>query len=385
MPVHAEPLATLRRRTSVKWRTYPDDVLPLFVAEMDFPLASPIAGAIRDAVERSDTGYSSGGPELPEAFSTFAATRWGWTVDPSHVRSTADVSMGILEVLRRVTQPGDGIVITPPVYPPFYALVDEARASVVRVPLIDDGDRVSLDLDGINAAFAAGAKAMVLCNPHNPLGHPHTAADLMALAEIAERHGATIISDEIHAPLTHSDGIFVPFLTVSDAAREHGVSITSASKAWNLAGLKCAVMVTASPRMKAVIDGMHDEVFWRTSHLGVQASIAAFRDGESWLNEVITALEQNWRALNTLLADHIPSARYRQPHAGYLAWLDLRESGWGDDPAANILERAKVALTSGPAFGREGTGFARLNFGCSPEVLTEAIERIAAAKLLDHD
>ncbi|PWB96909.1 MalY/PatB family protein [Salinibacterium hongtaonis] len=385
MPVHAEPLDTLRRRTSVKWRAYPDDVLPLFVAEMDFPLARPIGDAIRDAVDRSDTGYSSGGRELPHAFSSFAEKRWGWAVNPDHVRSTADVSMGILEVLRRVTQPGDSVVVTPPVYPPFYALIDEARTSVVRVPLLDDGASNALDLEGIDAAFAAGATAMVLCNPHNPLGYPHTPADLIALAEIAQRHDATIISDEIHAPLTHSDGHFTPFLTVSDAAREHGVSITSASKAWNLAGLKCALMITAAPRMHAVIDGMHDEVFWRTSHLGVQASIAAFREGESWLDDVISNLEANRRLLDDLLAESIPGSRYRQPVAGYLAWIDLRDAGWGDDPAAGILERAKVALTSGPAFGREGTGFARLNFGCSPEVLTEAIERIRAARLSDHD
>ncbi|TQL47769.1 cystathionine beta-lyase [Homoserinimonas aerilata] len=392
MAVTAETLDKLRQRTSEKWRSHPDDVLPLFVAELDFPLAEPIAEALHDAVRRSDTGYTAERTELPEAFSEFVLRRWGWRVDPAFVRTTADVSMGIVEVLRRVTEPGDTVIITPPVYAPFYELIAEAGARVAEVPLmlLDTGvgtateepdARWELDLDGIDDAFAAGARAMVLCNPHNPLGHPHPRGQLEKLAAIAEKHGATIIADEIHGPLTHSDGHYTPFLTISDAAREYGVAITSASKGWNLAGLKCALMVTASPRMRAVVDGMHQEVFWRTSIFGVQAATAAFRDAEPWLDGAIASLEANRRLLTSLLAERMPEVGYREPRASYLAWLDLRALGWGDDPSRHILENAKVALSSGPTFGAQGTGFARLNFGCSPEVLTEAIDRIANARL----
>jgi cystathionine beta-lyase len=382
MAATAQSLTELRLRTSAKWRAYPADVLPLFVAEMDFPLAEPIAATLHDAIRRSDTGYAYDSPELSESFTGFAARRWGWIVDPDQVRTTADVSMGIVEVLRQVTNPGDSVVITPPVYPPFFELVAEAGTSVREVSLLGDlGTGWALDLDGLEAAFAGGATAFVLCNPHNPLGHPHTRAQLEAVADLAARYGTTVISDEIHGPLTHNDGHYIPFLSVSDAARDHGVAITSASKGWNLAGLKCALMVTASARMRSIINGMPDEVFWRTSILGVQASIAAFRDSEQWLDEVIESLEVNRRLLSSMLSERMPGARYREPRASYLAWLDLRSSGWGDDPAAGILRQAKVALTSGPTFGAQGTGFARLNFGCSPEVLIEAIDRIAAIRL----
>jgi cystathionine beta-lyase len=381
MAVSAQSLDDLRKRTSVKWRTHPDDVLPLFVAELDFALAEPIAEALHARIRDSDTGYASGGSELAESFSRFALGRWGWMVDPAHVRSTADVSMGIVECLRQVTEPGDGVIITPPVYPPFYDLVREAGARVVEVPLVDTGTTWELDLDRIEDAFVAGARSMVLCNPHNPLGLPHTRSQLEALAEIADRHGVVIVSDEIHAPLTHSDGHYIPYLTVSEHSRDHGVAITSASKAFNLAGLKCALIVTGSPRMRAIVEGMHQEVFWRTGHLGVHASIAAFDHGASWLDEAIETLESNRMLLTRLLAEHLPAAHYREPVASYLAWLDLSEYGLGDDPSRRILSEARVALAPGPDFGAQGTGFARLNFGCSPEVLTLAIERIAATTL----
>lgn len=390
MTISAQSLDELRSRTSVKWRTHPHDVLPLFVAELDFALAEPIAEALHDGIRRSDTGYASGDSELPEAFSAFADARWGWSVDPDHVRTTADVSMGIVECLRRVTEPGDRVVITPPVYPPFFDLVRESGAVVVEAPLQEsdsspDHSAWSLDLDAIDAAFRAGAKAMVLCNPHNPLGHPHRRAELHELALIADRYGVAVISDEIHAPLVHSDGVHVPYLTVSDAARDHGIAITSASKAFNLAGLKCAVMATASARMRAIVTGMYQEVFWRTGHLGVIASTAAFRDGGPWLDEAIAALQGNRDLLATLIAERLPGVAYRPPAASYLAWLDMRALGLGDDPAKQLLKDAKVALSPGRDFGGQGTGFARLNFGCSPEVLTEAVDRIAAATIGSHD
>ena len=271
--IAAEPLDVLRTRTSAKWRSFPADVLPLPVAEMDYPLAEPIARALHAAVDRSDTGYSSGSRPVAEAFQGFAATRLGWDVDPARVTCTADVSLGNVEVLRRVTEPGDGVIITPPVYHPFFDLLPEAGCSVVEVPLlggIDEG--WSLDLDGIDAAFAAGARAMLLCNPHNPTGTVPDAATLAALADIAARHDATIVSDEVHGPLAQPATPYTPFLTVSDAAREHGVAVTAATKAFNLAGLKTALIVTASERGDRVRAALPYEVEWRTSQFGAIAT-----------------------------------------------------------------------------------------------------------------
>lgn len=378
----ADSLDALRTRTSEKWTAYPADVLPLFVAEMDYPLAPAVAQAMIDRIAASDTGYVGAPGPLAAAFARFAERRWGWTVDASLVRTTTDVSVAIVETLRQTIRPGDGVIITPPVYPPFYDLVPEAGGVVVEVPLTDDGTEWSLDLAGIEAAFSGGAKALLLCNPHNPLGLVHSAESLTALSELAERFGAVVVSDEIHAPLTHPGASFTPYLSVSDAAREHGVCVTSASKAFNLAGVKCAIMVGASERMREVLDSMPLEVGFRTSLLGLHASVAAFEDAsaEQWLDGTIAAIGKNLELLETLLTVYLPGASFRMPGASYLVWLDLRALEWGDDPSVRALEAGRVALNPGPGFGPQGAGFARINVACSPELLTKAMLRLAAAR-----
>ena len=377
--VSALPLDQLRERTSEKWREYPADVLPLFVAETDFPLAPAITEALERAVRSGDTGYVASRTPLAAAFSSFAQRRYGWSPDPARMRSTADVSMGIVELLRRVTSPGDRVVVTPPVYPPFFDLVAEAGAVVERVPLRDTGDGWELDLDGIRSALAGGARAVLLCNPHNPTGTAHSAASLAALAELAAAHGAAVVSDEIHAPLTQPGAGFTPFLAVSDAARAVGYAVVSASKAFNLAGLKCALMVTAADDTTRLVRGMPVEVEWRTGQFGMLAATAAFaEESDAWLDGLLATLDENRRLIADLLAEHLPSARYRIPDAGYLAWIDLTGLGWGANPAKRILREVRVALQFGHAFGAEGAGRVRLNFGTSPEIITEAVTRIAA-------
>ena len=379
LQVKALSLAELRERSSEKWREYPADVLPLFVAETDFPLAPAITTALQRAVAIGDTGYVASRTPLAASFATFASRRYGWHPDPARMRSTADVSMGIVEILRRVTQPGERVVVTPPVYPPFYDLVEEAGAEVERVPMRDTGTRWELDLDGIRAAFEDGATAMLLCNPHNPTGTVHDRDSLAALAELAEEYGVAVVSDEIHAPLVQPGTGFTPFLAVSPAAARVGYAVVSASKAFNLAGLKCALMVTADAETDAVVRGLPVEVEWRTGQFGLIAAVAAFaEESDDWLDGLLRTLDENRVLLEDLLARHLPDARYRIPDAGYLAWIDLSGLGWGDNPARRILRDAKVALHFGPAFGAEGAGYVRLNFGTSPEILTEAVERIAA-------
>ena len=405
LDVHAEPLAVLRTRTSEKWTAFPADVLPLFVAEMDYPLAAPIITALVERVRASDTGYVGSPGPLAPVFVAFAQRKWGWEVDPQRIHTTTDVSVAIVETLRLAIKPGDAVVITPPVYPPFFDLVPEAGGVVVEVPLADgadeaDGDSAdtdadadggadtdggdrgtwSLDLAALETQFAAGARAFLLCNPHNPLGLVHTRAQLEAVATLALKYGVTVVSDEIHGPLAHSDAEFVPFLSVSDAAREVGVAVTSASKAFNLAGTKCALMITASDRGDALLARLPAEVAFRTSLLGLHANVAAFTDGDAWLAGALRAIESNRQLLATLLAEKLPGVRFRMPRASYLAWLDCRDLNWGDDPAAHALDVARVALSPGQDFGTQGRGFMRLNFACSPEVLTEAVDRLAAAR-----
>lgn len=377
--LEALPIDQLRQRSSTKWRKYPADVLPLFVAETDFALAPAITARLNTAVALGDTGYTPPDPGIREAFASFAQRRLGWDVDPARVRSTCDVMMGVVEVLRAVIEPGDRVVVTPPVYPPFYDTVPEAGGVVERVPLTEGAAGPALDLAGIEAALAAGARAVLLCNPHNPTGTAHSRESLAGLAEIAERYGAHVISDEIHAPLTQPGVVFTPFLAASDAAARVGFAVTSASKAFNLAGLKCALMVTADAATAKVVNALPDEVEWRTGLFGAVAGVAAFApESDPWLDSLLATLDGNRRLLADLLTEHVPGARYRMPDAGYLAWVDLRELGWGDNPARKILREAKVALHFGPMFGVQGKGHVRINIGCSPAVLREAVERIGS-------
>lgn len=371
------PLEQLRRRSSTKWRRYPDDVLPLFVAETDFVPPPAITAALSRAVALGDTGYTPPDAGVADAYAGFVDRRFGWTLDPARVRTTCDVMMGVVEILRRVTQPGDRVVVTPPVYPPFFDCVAEAGAVVERVPLLDTGTSWVLDLAGIEAALAGGARAVLLCNPHNPTGTVHTREALAALADLAAAHGAIVLSDEIHAPLTNRGASFTPFLDASPVAARVGYTVASASKAFNLAGLKCALMVTAHDSTTAVVTSLPHEVEWRTGLFGAIATVAAFSpETDEWLDAQLAALDANRVLLSELLDRHVPGARYRIPDAGFLAWVDLSDLGWGDNPAVKILRDARVALHFGPLFGEEGKGHVRINFGCSPDVLREAVERI---------
>jgi cystathionine beta-lyase len=337
-------LEDLRDRRSAKWSYYDDDVLPSWVAEMDFPLAPPIAEALRAAVEWGDVGYANvAASNLAEAYAGFAERRMGWSVDPEQVIACMDVVSGLRDLLRLLA-PGEGVVITPPVYHPFFSLIPEAGCRLVEVPLIEGRE---LDLDGIAAAFAV-------------------------------EHEAWILSDEIHAPLALPGAEHVPFLGVSDHAAARGVALVSASKAFNLAGLGCAQIVTAGETARAAVDPLPLSAR-HPGHLGVIAAEAAYESGDEWLDAVIEVLDANRHAIAEQLLRELPEVAYTQPRAGYLAWLDLTQLELGVDPAPQILERGRLALSSGPQFGRGGEGHVRLNFGTSPELVAEAIERIAKA------
>jgi cysteine-S-conjugate beta-lyase len=379
VPLPVDDLAVLRRRRSAKWRTYDPDVLPLPVAETDFPLAPAVRDVLGEAVRRSDTGYAGGAGELAEAVAGFADHRWGWRVDAASVVPATDVGVACVDLLRVLCSPGDGVVINPPVYPPFFHWVEEAGAKLVEAPLRQEADGGwRLDLDALAEAFSTGPSAYVLCNPHNPVGRVHSPDELAEVARLAHEHGVTVVSDEIHAPLVLPGATFTPFLTVPGAA-EVGVSLLSASKAWNLAGLKCAAIVSASARMHALVQRRPVDSRWRIGHFGVLASVAAFTDGREWLDALVATLDQRRTQLARLLAQRLPDVRWCPPEATYLGWLDCREYGEGTAPQELFLDRGRVALEPGPRFGAPGSGWVRLNFGTSAEILQEAVDRMAAA------
>ena len=369
-------LEQLRLRRSVKWTKFEPDVLPVWVAEMDFPLAEPVKTALAEAIEQSDTGYANAEASgLATSFSEFASRRLNWTPDPAGVVATGDVVGGISSLLGALTEPGDGVMITPPVYHPFFSAVEEAGCQLVEAPMA--GGR-TLDLDRIESGFRAGARALILCSPHNPTGTVPARAELERIAALAAEYEAWVLSDEIHAPLTLPGAKHEPFLPVSDAAAEWGFCLSSASKTFNLAGLTCAVIATASDHAREVVESLPFGEK-HPGHLGVIASETAFTLGDEWLDQVLAQLDYNRKLLADLLAEHLPEVGYRMPEAGYLAWLDCRALGLGDDPAEAILRSGRVALSNGPWFGKEGAGYCRLNFGTSPDLIEMAVERMAGS------
>jgi cysteine-S-conjugate beta-lyase len=366
------PLDDLRRRSSDKWRKFPHDVLPSHIAEMDFAVAPPVEEALVAAVRAGDLGYqharSSG---LAESFVAFAERRWGWTADPAGVVAVPDVMVGVAELLRVLTPEGAGVVINPPVYPPFFSVIAESGRRVVEVPLVEG----RLPLEATRDALRAGARAVLLCNPQNPTGQTWGADDVRDLGEIAAEHDALFLSDEIHAPLTMPGVAHVPAASLVEDA----IVLTSATKAWNLAGLKCGLAVARSQRMRDALRRLPPDIHDRVGHLGVIASTAAFSEGESWLDALRDYLAEARRMLPELLAAQAPAVRVTLGSATYLAWLDFRDTGLGDDPAKTVLERGRVSLLPGTDFGSVGAGFARLNIGTSHELVEEAVKRIGVA------
>jgi cystathionine beta-lyase len=378
--VRAMSLQDLRKRKSVKWRQFPSDVLPLPVAEMDFPIAEPIKEALRDMIDRSDTGYLGPFPEMFEAFANFSQSRWNWNVDVSQMRTATDVGVGTVEVLRTLMNRGDKVMLNSPVYDNMWRWVAEVGATLVDVPLVSspevNGAGLTLDLEAIESQYKGGVKVHILCHPHNPVGVIFSRESLQQLATLAKRYGVYVISDEIHGPLVYQTKDFTPFLAVSDEAREVGITVTSASKGFNLAGLKCAVIVTNSSEIKEKINSMPISVAFRASLFGAVAATAAFKDGTQWLDSVLNSLDENRQLIRNLIDSKIPAIKYRIPDFGYLAWLDLSALNLGEDPSKVILERGKVAFNGGHMYGPQHSQFVRFNFGTSPEIITEAFDRL---------
>jgi cysteine-S-conjugate beta-lyase len=378
-PFDAISEAALRRRRSAKWALYPADVLPAWVAEMDFPIAEPIAAALRAAIDLDDVGYAD--PRgLGDCAAAWAEELWGWKVAAEDVHVVVDVVTALAELLRSSTAPGDRVVIEPPVYHPFAKTIRGDGRVVVDAPLRrrDDGSYAP-DLDALERAYASGARAHLLCSPHNPAGFVYSVAELARIAELADAHGVLVISDEIHAPLTLPGAAHHPFPSVSAAAARCSIVVTSASKTWNLAGLKAAIMIAGGERGREELAKLSPDLPYHASHLGVLASRAAFEHGQAWRQRTVDILARNRALLGELLREHLPKVGWVPHQAGYLAWLDCRALGLGDDPMRAFLEQGRVALSGGPMFGAQGAGFARLNIAAPRALLEEAVRRMARA------
>jgi len=373
--VVAPELSVLLERHSSKWRRFPSDVLPMHVAEMDFQIAEPVAARIIKMTTENDLGYLGPVPEVAAAFEKFAKKRWGWQIEPSYLHLATDVGVAVVEFLRTHLKPGEKVIINTPVYSGFYHWLEELEIEPLDVPLITGNHEYLFDFDGLEKAFAAGNRILLLCNPHNPVGRAFSREELTRLAALARKYDAIVLSDEIHGPLTY--GEFVPYLACGEDAAATGVCITSSSKSWNLAGLKAAFILAQSPAMEQLLKVLPEGMHWRTSIVGAFAMAEAFENGTPWLDATLVTLDENRRHLATELERLLPSVKYHIPEAGYLAWLEISELGLTNE---EIFTKAKVAFVPGPEMGGDAyQNFARFNFGTSKEIITEALERIQRA------
>lgn len=364
-----------RARGCKRWSQYPREVVDLTVAEMDLPVAAPIMESVRAAVEREAFGYPLPGEatELPAVTAEWLG-RLGLRVPAERIRVMSDLIKAMVVGLRYLTRPDAPVTIITPTYSRFMDAVDAAGRTAVQVPMRAGADGYTLDLPAIEASLRAGASTVLLCNPSNPVGRVFRRDELVELSELVERHGARTISDEVHAPLRYGSP-FVPYASVSEIAAAHSFTLTSASKAWNIPGLRCAMVALTDERDVARWDAVPRAATGGICPLGIDATIAALRAGQPWLDEALVLLDRNRHAL----ADGLAAARLDDvmhlPEATYLAWLDLRRVA-PTGAREVLLERAGVATTSGEEHGAGGEGFVRLNFATPHEVVLDALDRI---------
>lgn len=373
-------LRWLRAKQGLKWRSAGSGVLAAWVADMDFPTPPPVRESLVELARAGDVGY----PEwlhdavpLREAFADRMARRYGWSPDPGEVREFSDIIQGLQAVLHVSTRPGDAVAMHVPAYPPFLETLTVMDRRLVPIPIeraaqgwVFDTERLARDV------AASDVRALILVNPQNPTGRSFTRAELEAVAAVAQRHDLVVIADEVHADLTYAPNIHTPFASISADAAGRTVTLTSATKAFNLAGIRCAVAHAGSAAVRRGFAAMPPLIFGAANVPGVTATLAAWRDGDPWLSDVLTRLDANRRTLEKALGPL--GIGYVPPDATYLAWLDCSDLGLPADPAAFFLDRAKVMLSAGPAFGN-GEGFARLNFATSGAVLKEICDRIGVA------
>ena len=368
----------LRARAGGKWRKYPSDVIPAFVADMDFKVAPAIQAAIARLTDQQDYGYGQMTDTVPmfEAFSAWMARRHGWRPDPGLTIANIDVVQGLFAMIAAFSEPGGGVIVQTPVYPPFLRAVAETGRTLIENPLLDGGTRFVVDVEGLERV-AAHASMILLCNPHNPTGRVLERAELEAIASVAADHDLTIVADEIHADLLYPGAKHIPMESV-DAERT--VTLTSATKSFNIAGLRTSIAHFGSADLKERFErAVPERLLGAPGRSGVAATIAAWCDADAWLDEVMDHLDRNRRRFADWAAQ--ASLGHHLPEATYLAWLDCRRLDLPESvtPQQHFLEHAKVALTDGADFGEPGRGHVRLNFATSAEILDEVLRRLSGA------
>ena len=378
--MHKPPLADLRSRVGKKWHHYDDDVIPAWVADMDFAPAPEIVEVVQSFLAAGDWGYVDGRDHdrMIAAGVAWATSRHGWSPDPSNCRVVLDVMQGVSAAIQAFTQPGDGIIITNPVYHPFGWAIESSDRIVVEAPLTDREDGFRITRAALEAAVDRGGKMLLLCNPHNPTGRVFSATELAVVAEVAKAAELIVVSDEIHADLVYEPHRHIPIAAFAPAIADRCITLVSPSKAFNLAGVGCAMAAFGTPELAARIDELPFALLGHPTGTGVRAAAAAWELGGPWLDDLRIRLRANRDTVAAWVGEN-RKIGHLVPEATYLAWLDFRPVRWSVEPHERLLTKGRVALSSGVQFGTGGAGHARLNFGTYPAVLDEILHRIELA------
>ncbi|MFF9812339.1 MalY/PatB family protein [Streptomyces sp. NPDC014006] len=373
---------SLRDAGHLKWTVSGPGLLGACAAEMDYGTAPPVTAALTEALRRDLLGYLPPGlaSGLSEACADWQRHAYGWNVAPDDVRLLPDVIRAFHVAVEHFSRPGSPVIVPVPTFTPFLTVPGLLGRRVIQVELVRSGNRYVYDLDALDRAYREGGDLLVLCNPHNPLGRVLDTGELRAISHVVDRHGGRVFSDEVHAPLVYAGHRHVPYASTSSTAAHHTLTAVSASKAWNIAGLKCAQMVLTNDADRARWEGLGRLATDGTSVLGVVAGTAAYREGQPWLDGVRARLDRNRHLLRELLHEHLPGVRYLPPEGTYLGWLDCRELALpGPDLAGFFVSEAGVTTVDGGTCGAPGRGFVRLNFATTEPILDRIVRQMADA------
>lgn len=381
MPYDFDRIIERRNTESNKWHKYPPDVLPLWVADMDFASPEPVIRALRERVEHGVFGYGVEQPEFHQVMHDRFRKRFGWTVEPEAMVLMNGVIPGFNTACRAFAGPGDGVLMMLPVYPPILRLPNNVGMSRDGASLIRGADgRYTIDFDAVERAITPRTRMFLLCNPHNPVGRVFTREELLRLAEICLRHDLIICADEVHGDLIYNGHHHLPIASLGPEIEARTITLLAPSKTFNLAGLKSSLAVVPNQALREKFMAARVDMVQGGNILGYTAMLAAYRDGQPWLDELLRYLESNRDFLVKYVRTNFPKLEMGVPEGTYLAWLDCRKAGIpGNDPFTFFLESGRVAFNDGMMFGRGGEGFVRLNFGCPRALLVQGLERMAAA------
>ena len=368
-----------RNSDSIKWSRYPEDVLPLWVADMDFPSPPEVSAAIEERTAHPFFGYAGEDKPLIETICEWVLHRHGWKIQPDWILLMPGVVTGMNWTTQTFLKPDDFLCFHTPVYPPFFHISEYADTGSIEIPMIVHDNQYQIDFEKFEKSLNPSVKLFMLCNPHNPVGRVYSRKELERINEICIKNGILVCSDEIHSDLIFSGNRHIPLAAISESAAQNTITLMAPSKTFNIPGLHFSFAVIPNQRHRELMEASRKGVIGCPSMLANEAARAVYSHSAEWLDQLLIYLERNREFLIDFIKTNLPDIKMVQPEGTYLAWLDCRSLELLPDPYNFFLNKAKVALNDGQAFGENGKGFVRLNFGCPRATLTDALVRMVDA------